>query len=148
MVTTRLISLSVASLIACAACATEPPPATQKRPPVREYDSVTPAQPPAASNVPLPQPLLDALRADASKRSGVAADQLRVASAEKVTWNDSALGCPRPDGMYTQATVPGYRVFMHAGQRVLLYHAAEAGQFVLCPTVALRPVKPDAPVAE
>jgi hypothetical protein len=147
MMTSRLISLSVAGLVACAACATEPP-ATTKRPPVREYDSVAPVQVSPATNVALPPALLDALRSDASKRTGLAADQVTVASAEKVTWTDGALGCPQPGRMYTQALVPGYRVFVRAGDRTLLYHTSESGQVVQCPTVSLRPVKPDASVAE
>jgi hypothetical protein len=148
MITTRLISLAVAGLVACAACATEEP-ATPKRPPIREYDSVTPAQPPpAATSVALPQGLLDALRADAAKRASVAADEVTVASAEKVTWNDGAMGCPQPGRSYMQALVPGYRVFMRAGERVLLYHTSESGQLVLCPRVGLRPVDPTSPVAQ
>jgi hypothetical protein len=147
MMTTRLMSLSVAGLVACAACATEPPAST-KRQPVREYDSVAPVQVPAATNVSLPRGLLDALTADASKRTGVAADQVTVASAEKVTWTDGALGCPQPGRMYTQSLVPGYRVFVRAGDRTLLYHTSETDQLVQCPTVSLRPVKPDAPVAQ
>lgn len=143
MMTTRLIALSIASLLACSGCAM-----AQNRSPPREYDSVAPAQPPPATSVVLPRPLLEALQADAAKRSSVSADQLSVASAEKVTWSDGALGCPQPGGMYTQATVPGYRVFMRAGDRVLLYHAAESGHFVLCPKVGLSPVKPNSPVAE
>ncbi len=143
MMTTRMLALTVASLLVCSGCAM-----AQNRSQPREYDSVAPGQAPPATHVALPQPLLDALRADAAKRSGVTPDDLSVASAEKVTWTDGALGCPQPGGMYTQATVPGYRVFMRAGERVLLYHAAEAGHFVFCPKVSLRPVKPDAPVAE
>jgi hypothetical protein len=142
MMSTRLLSLSVASLLVCSGCAM-----AQNRPP-REYDSVKPVQPSAATNVPLPQSVLDALRVDASKRTGIASDQVAVASAEKVTWTDGALGCPQPGRMYTQSLVPGYRVFMRAGERTLLYHTSETDQVVQCPTVSLRPVKPDAPVAQ
>jgi hypothetical protein len=35
--------------------------------------------------------------------------------------------------MYTQATVPGYRVEFEAGGRTYAYHASEQGQFKLCP---------------
>jgi hypothetical protein len=143
MKTTRLVPLSIASLLACAACAT-----AQNRTQPREYGSVTPVQPSATTNVPLPQSVLDALRADASKRAGLATEQVTVASAEKVTWTDGALGCPQPGRMYTQSLVPGYRVFIRAGDRTLLYHTSETDQVVHCPTVSLRPVKPDAPVAQ
>jgi hypothetical protein len=39
-------------------------------------------------------------------------------------------------------------VFVRAGNRTLLYHTSESDQIVQCPTVSLRPVQPDAPVAE
>jgi len=142
---TRLISLAALGLIACAACANEPP-ATTRRPPVREYELQAP-EPTTKRNDPLPQALRAALQADAMKRAGVAAGQLAVVSSEKVTWSDGALGCPQPGRMYTQSLVPGYRVWMRAGERLLVYHAAESGELVLCPTAARR-VAPDAPVAE
>jgi hypothetical protein len=136
----------LAGFTVCAACAAEEPPA--KRPPVREYDSVRPQQP-SARNDSLPQTVHDALQADASKRSGVAAEQLTVVSAEKVTWTDGALGCPQPGRLYTQSIVPGYRVWMRAGQKMIVYHTNESGdQVVVCPSAGVRPAKPDAPIAE
>jgi hypothetical protein len=56
-----------------------------------------------------------------------------VESAAPVTWSDGSLGCPRPDMSYTQALVPGYRIRIRAGERLLDYHASQRGQFVLCP---------------
>jgi hypothetical protein len=138
---TRVFPVLV-SFTVCAACADEP-----KRPPVREYDSVSPQQP-AARNDPLPQPVRDALQSDAMKRSGLTLDKLAVVSAEKVTWTDGALGCAQPGRMYTQAIVPGYRVLMRAGERLLIYHASESGDLVLCPTGGVRQVKPNEPVAQ
>lgn len=138
---TRLLPALI-SLAACAACADEP-----KRPPMREYDSLK-TQQPAGHNDPLPQAVRDALTADATKRSGLGADKLAIVSAEKTTWNDGALGCPQPGQMYTQAIVPGYRVWVRAGERMLIYHTSETGQLVLCPTGAVRQLKPDQPIAE
>jgi hypothetical protein len=138
---TRLLPALV-SLTVCAACADEP-----KRPPLREYNSVSPQQP-MGRNDALPQPVRDALTADAMKRSGLSADKLAIVSAEKTTWNDGALGCPQPGQMYTQAIVPGYRVWVRAGERMLIYHTSESGELVLCPTGAVRQLKPNQPVAE
>jgi hypothetical protein len=59
--------------------------------------------------------------------------ELVVESAEPVTWSDGSLGCPRPDMSYTQALVPGYRIRIRSGERMLDYHASQRGQFVLCP---------------
>jgi hypothetical protein len=79
-----------------------------------------------------PAPLLEKVLADAAKRTGVPRPQLEIISTEKITWNDGALGCPQPDRMYTHALVPGYRIRVRSADRTLDYHAAEAGQFVLC----------------
>ena len=40
-------------------------------------------------------------------------------SAAAVTWSDGSAGCPEPGMMYTQALVPGYRIVLQAGDRVL-----------------------------
>ena len=76
---------------------------------------------------------IQAALADASRRSGIGADELRVDSAEHVTWRDGSLGCPMPDMMYAQALVPGYRIRIVAGGRTLDYHADTRGAMVLCP---------------
>jgi hypothetical protein len=79
------------------------------------------------------QALLDAVRADAARRSGRSAEHLIVWSFEAVTWPDGALGCPEPDRVYTQALVPGYRIVVQAGDDELVYHASERGHWVWCP---------------
>ena len=73
------------------------------------------------------------MRADAARVTGREVGELVVESAEPVTWSDGSLGCPRPDMSYTQALVPGYRIRIRSGERVLDYHASQRGQFVLCP---------------
>ena len=100
----------------------EPPPA--------------PPSPPASRAMPAMATLESvtaAVRADAAKVTGLAASELVVESAAQVTWSDGSLGCPQPDMAYTQALVPGYRIRIRAGQRVLDYHASTRGFFVLCP---------------
>jgi hypothetical protein len=74
-----------------------------------------------------------AVRADAAKVTGLAASELVVESAAQVTWSDGSLGCPQPDMAYTQALVPGYRIRIRAGDRVLDYHVSMRGYLVLCP---------------
>lgn len=75
----------------------------------------------------------DAVVSDAAQRTGVKKSDLVVESAEAVTWADGSLGCPEPGAMYTMALVPGYRIRVRAGGELLDYHAAERGQFLLCP---------------
>ncbi len=80
-----------------------------------------------------PASVIEAARADAAKRSGLAPAQLQVVAAESVTWADGSLGCPRKGMLYTQALVPGYRVKLRVGKEVWDYHAGERGNVMLCP---------------
>jgi hypothetical protein len=83
---------------------------------------------------------------DAAKRTGMKKADLKVLSAEAVTWPDGSLGCPQPGMMYTQALVPGYRVRIQAGGEVLEYHASRVGQAVFCPVERVQPPLLDANV--
>jgi len=76
---------------------------------------------------------VQAARADAARRIGVAADALTLVSAEAVTWSDGSLGCPQPGMAYTQALVPGYRIVLRGPAGELDYHASARGALVLCP---------------
>jgi hypothetical protein len=84
--------------------------------------------------------MVSAARADAAKRSGLAADSFELVGAERVTWRDGSLGCPAPGMSYTMALVPGYRIRLRTAGQVLDYHASMRGTLVLCP--ADRSVEP------
>jgi len=71
--------------------------------------------------------------ADASSLTGVERARLVVVEAQAVTWQDSSIGCPQQGMQYTMALVPGYRVRIQAGERLLDYHASSRGSPVLCP---------------
>jgi len=88
------------------------------------------------------QSIVDAARLDASTRTGLSPEAIKVLSAERVTWSDGSLGCPSPGMLYTQALLPGFRVMLEAGGQVLDYHAGASGHLVLCP--AGRAVEPPA----
>jgi hypothetical protein len=80
------------------------------------------------------QSLLPALRQDAARRTGLAAERLRVAQVQDVTWSDGSLGCPRPGQSYTMALVPGWRIVLEGpGAAVQHYHASQRGSWVWCP---------------
>jgi hypothetical protein len=76
--------------------------------------------------------LVRAAKADAARRSGLAGE-LRVLSAEAVTWPSGALGCPDPNVRYTLALVPGYRIRLQALDQMFDYHANQSGRLLLCP---------------
>lgn len=80
----------------------------------------------------VPQDLLEAIMDDVQARFDIAPDELVIAKAEAVIWNDGSLGCPQPGQFYTQALVEGYWVVLsHEGQE-FDYRATEGGLFLLC----------------
>jgi hypothetical protein len=62
---------------------------------------------------------------DLAAAEGVADDDVEVVAVEEVTWSDGSLGCPEPDGMYTQALVPGYRIVLAVDGDEVHYHGSE-----------------------
>ena len=79
------------------------------------------------------QKAVDAALADAARRTGRDKGSLKVVSAEAVVWPDGSLGCPEPGVVYTMAPVPGHRIRIGSGDRLLEYHAGRRGSPVLCP---------------
>lgn len=101
-------------------------------------DQSVAAAPGAAASEPRASSPADAMirmaLADAAQRTGIAADSLQLVSAERVTWGDGSLGCPRPDMLYTQALVSGWRIRIRAAAEVLDYHAgSRSSRVVFCP---------------
>jgi hypothetical protein len=93
--------------------------------------------------MPTVQTLLPALLDDAARRSGVAAERLRVLSVEAVTWSDGALGCPQPGRLYPQVLVPGHRVRIVLPDGTTLdYHSNARGGWLHCPTGQAQPPLP------
>jgi len=79
-------------------------------------------------------PIVTPARADLARRLGVEPDDLKVVSAEEVTWPDGSLGCPEPGMSYTQALVDGSKVVLGYDDRVYVYHAGDDGEPFLCPS--------------
>jgi hypothetical protein len=74
-----------------------------------------------------------AARADLRNRVTTLKDEnIRLLSAEEVTWNDGSLGCPEPGMMYTMALVPGYRIVLEADGQTYNYHGAKDRPPRLC----------------
>lgn len=80
----------------------------------------------------VPAALIEALLADLVERTGGGEETPELLRAEAVVWADGSLGCPRPDEVYTQALVPGYRVELALAGRRYDYRATESGHFRLC----------------
>lgn len=76
-------------------------PPFQTMPPLPSASPGTPAQVSPAR--------WQAILADLAAR-GLPTDAITIEAAERVTWPSSALGCPSPGRVYTQALVEGLRV--------------------------------------
>jgi|GEM_PF-2541038 len=68
------------------------------------------------------QPEAAAAANDFAAAEGIEPGSVTVVAVTPVTWPDSALGCPSPGEMYTQALVPGYEIRLSAGNRTAVYH--------------------------
>jgi len=130
----RALLMTAACAAPLAACAAEPK-GVGVAPPARIPDVVdAPTVPPGDSVTlaELPRELRRLVVADAAKRLGVEPSAVVLARAERVTWNDGALGCPQPGMGYTQALVPGYRIVARTADRELVYHTDESRQALAC----------------
>jgi hypothetical protein len=131
----------------------EPPP-TGMAPPKRVPQ--LPAPLPPSEGVPtasVPREVRRAVVADAARRLKVPENLVVLASAERLTWNDGALGCPTPGMSYAQALVPGYRIVAKSTGGSFIYHTDAGGNLAVCDTqlqrqqhggakVAPKPVEP------
>lgn len=62
-----------------------------------------------------------------------ASEALTLVSKEATEWNDSSLGCPKPDMMYAQMITPGYKLTYSDGTQTYDLHTDESGaQTVWC----------------
>ncbi len=60
----------------------------------------------------MPAALVAAISAELQARIGVDVSSAVVVSAEKATWPDGAMGCPKPGEVYIQSIVNGYQVIV------------------------------------
>ena len=100
-----------------------------------------PSEVPVTVTGEVPDRMLSQIRADLATRINAQAEELEIIGAEAVVWPDGSLGCLRPDEMYTQDLVPGYRVILELAGKQYDYRASERGYFFLCemPTFLRRP---------
>lgn len=117
-------------LAACAAGQVASPSASEQA----VSDPPTPDETPAATapTAGIDEDAIAALVAMAAEEAQASIDEVRVVSAEEVTWSDGSLGCPQPGMAYTQALVPGFRVVVEIDGEELHFHAAQGGEFRIC----------------
>jgi hypothetical protein len=111
----------------------------------RELGNKLPPRAPDESGAPVvgevPDSILSAAREDLALKLDISPDAIEVRQAAAVLWSDGSLGCPRPDEVYTQAQIPGFRIVLAYGDREYDYRATEGGFLMLCelPTLPQRP---------
>jgi hypothetical protein len=128
----RVVGFALGAVIAaCAVIAQELP--QRIAPPNRVRDPVIVplrGEPIAISAV--PREVRRAVVADAARRFKVAESSVVLASAEKLTWADSSLGCPEGGRVYAQMQEPGFRVLARTPQGDLRYHTDARGRLSVC----------------
>ena len=127
---TRSALLLGGTLFALAACTPRPEPA-ESEPGAGQEPLPVPLSAAAVTGE-VPADLLQAVIADLARQEGLAAADIEVERAEQAIWPDGALGCPRPDELYTHAEVPGYWIVLRAAGKQYDYRASARGQFRRC----------------
>ncbi|MGC5172800.1 hypothetical protein ACLQ2Q_19360 [Microbacterium sp. DT81.1] len=116
------------SLTACSGASMDDSTEASTRPP---FLTTTPG-PVSASGAPtdVPPARWDAIVADLIARDVTGAPEL--VSAKAVTWNNGALGCPKPGASYTQALVDGMRVIVRVDGETYDYRFGSTDSPKLC----------------
>jgi hypothetical protein len=122
-------------MIAIGACSA--PEGGADRPSASPRDATTPSP---TDEIPIGDPDLAATvelaAADLATRLQIDRSVIELVGAERVTWSDGSLGCPRPGEMYTQALIQGSKVILGTDgrTRIYIYHAGADGRPFLCPS--------------
>lgn len=102
---------------------------TERSPQLRS-STVISQRPSGDRNNPLPREVVNAVRKDVSRRTGIPPGQLRITRHSQETWPNGCLGLAEPDQICTQALVSGWRVVVsHEGQ-TWVYRTNESGSVV------------------
>lgn len=143
-----IMTFTAASSAACAGGVPENPRvgiAPPKRIEVIETPARVAGEPVDIASV--PRAVRAAVVADAARRFAVPESAVVVLDAERVTWSDGSLGCPRPGMMYPQVLVPGFRLTARTDERVLEYHTDSRGLAITC-DLKPRPVRSGQPALQ
>jgi hypothetical protein len=117
--------------------------------PKRIPDVVAPQSSPAGEPVPtasIPKTVRRAVITDAAKRFEVAEESVVLARAQRITWDDGALGCPTPGGHYAPTRVSGFRIAATTASGEMIYHTDTLGNVVTCDPLPRQHPRRAAPV--
>lgn len=78
----------------------------------------------------LPDAVAKAVLQDASKRSNLPTEKLRIINSIPRNWSDGCLGLAQPGTLCTQQVVSGWQVKVVSGQKTLIYRTNNSGSVV------------------
>lgn len=78
----------------------------------------------------LPDSVAKAVLQDASKRSNLSAEKLRIVDSVQRDWSDGCLGLAKPGTMCIQQVISGWQVKVVSGQKTLIYRTNQSGSVV------------------
>lgn len=90
-------------------------------------DAVTPTTAPADASESV-QVAIETL----AQELGIPDTGIGLAEVLPVQWNDSSLGCPRPNETYLQVITPGYQVTLAVGEELYYVHTDLGGTAIIC----------------
>jgi hypothetical protein len=102
-------------------------------PPVPDATRAPTGTPVATTEI--PRDLRRAIAADAARRFDLPLSAVVLTAAERVTWANASMGCPRPGQNYAAAKVAGFRVVARTSAGEFLYNTDAQMGFVVCPPV-------------
>lgn len=133
----RVLSvISLLILVAALAAACGPAALPTEQPVAGEAPTATEPSVPTEPSTPthIPVDLTPAQRAALNaltEKLGLSADQIKLVSAEAVTWPNGCLGIVRIGVMCTQAEVPGFKIVLEANGQKYEVHTNQDGSVVL-----------------
>ena len=92
--------------------------------------SLTFINPAMANSNNLPDPVAQAVQKDASKRSNLPTEQLRIVDSVQRDWPDGCLGLAQPGTFCTQQVVSGWQVKVASGRETFIYRTNQSGSVV------------------
>lgn len=80
---------------------------------------------------PIALSMVDLTARDAAAALDVPPESVQLASLLTLNWINSSLGCPKPTGVYTDESTPGWRIVFRAENGAVIYHTSDR-KFVRC----------------
>ncbi len=78
----------------------------------------------------LPASIVEAVRLDLSRQTGIAAERFRVTESSRQSWPNTCLGLAKADELCAQMIVEGWRVVVSDGGKIWVYRTDARGKIL------------------